>query len=84
MFTGVRHFKREKVEFVRDRMTAEQITAILTITMLKENRQGRLKNIWICRPSFAGTVSQTLLQEAWLNQTMVIRVEIPEHKVIIL
>ena len=82
MFTGVRHFKREKVEFVRDRMTAEQITAILT--MLKENRQGRLKNIWICRPSFAGTVSQTLLQEAWLNQTMVIRVEIPEHKVIIL
>ena len=73
MFTGVRHFKREKVEFVRDRMTAEQITAILT--MLKENRQERLENIWICRPSFAGSVSQTLLEEARLNQTIVIDVE---------
>jgi len=47
----------ERVVVVRGLMTAEQITAIFI--MLKENQQGRLKEIWIYSLRFDGSVSAT-------------------------
>ena len=59
----------ETVDFWSGKMTAEQITAILT--MLKENRQERLKKLEIIGPEVGGGVSSTLLQEARLNNTLI-------------
>ena len=57
------------------KMTADQITAILT--MLKGNQKGRLKYVQIFRPSiFGGSVSPTLLQEAKLNTSVKLSVNI--------
>ena len=66
--------KLEKAEFWGGRMTAEQINAILT--MLGGNMQGRLKEIKIVCPRVAGSVSQTLLQQARLNNDVRIDVNI--------
>ena len=65
----------EKVELFydrmkSDRMTAEQITAVLA--MLKENQQGRLKELEIY--SYGKAVSRTLLQQARLNNAVKINV----------
>ena len=67
----------EKVELFydgmkSDRMTAEQITAVLA--MLKENQQGRLKELEIY--SYGKAVSRTLLQQARLNNAVKINVTI--------
>ena len=59
----------ETVDFWSGKMTAEQITAILT--MLKENRQERLKKLEIIGPDFGGALSPTLLQEAKLNNILI-------------
>ena len=58
--------KLERVEFFSSRMTMQQITAILY--MLKNNQQGRLKDIEICM--FGYPVSASLLQEARMNTTV--------------
>lgn len=55
-------------------MTADQVTTILT--MLKENQQGRLKDIWIDGPRFDGSVSPALLQQAKLNTAVMIDLNI--------
>ena len=59
----------ETVDFWSGKMTAEQITAILT--MLKDNRQERLKKLEIIGPEVGGGVSPTLLQEARLNNALI-------------
>ena len=67
--------KLEKVAFYVVKMTVPQITAILT--MLKENKQGGLEDVVIMGPSIlGGSVSPTLLQEARLNSTVYLDLEI--------
>ena len=56
----------EKVEFFYARMTVEQITAVRT--MVKENRQGRLKNVKIYFSSVS--VSPVLIREARMNHAV--------------
>ena len=53
------------VQFLDGWMTVEQATAILT--MVKENRLGRIKNIKIFSVLGMRSVSPSLLQEARLN-----------------
>ena len=55
----------ETFEFFLGKMTVEQATAILT--MVKENRLGRIKNIKIFSVLGMRSVSPSLLQEARLN-----------------
>ena len=59
----------ETFDIVYGRMTAEQATAILT--MVKENKLGRIKNIKIFRVPGISSVSPSLLQEARLNSALV-------------
>ena len=53
-------------------VSAKQINAILT--MVKDNRQGRLKDLVIFRPDVVGTVTPTLLQQASMNNAVRINV----------
>ena len=53
-------------------VSAKQINAILT--MVKDNRQGRLKDLVIFRPDVVGTVTLTLLQQASMNNAVRINV----------
>ena len=55
----------EVVQFVDGRMTEEQATAILTLA--KEERLGKIKNISIYRVADMESVSPSLLQEARVN-----------------
>ena len=67
--------KLENVVFWNGMMTVDQINRILA--MLKGNQQGRLKEVVIYRPSIlGGSVSPTLLQEARLNSTVYLDLEI--------
>ena len=60
--------RREKVEFLYAlRMTVEQITAVLT--MVKENRQGRLKTVKIHQDAIV-SVSPVLIREAKMNHAV--------------
>ena len=60
--------RREKVEFLYAlRMTVEQITAVLT--MVKENRQGRLKTVKIYQDAIV-SVSPVLIREAMMNHAV--------------
>ena len=56
------------MEFRGGKMTVEQITAILT--MVKDNRQERLKSIVIDSPEVLGSVSPSLIQEARVNKIL--------------
>ena len=65
----------ERVEFWYVRLTEDQITVILL--MLKRKQQGRLKHLQIHHPKLnPGSVSQTLLQEAKMNNAVRIMVSI--------
>ena len=69
--------KLEKVKIWHGQMTADQINSILT--MVKGNQQGRLKNVVIAYPiqvGIVGSVSPTLLQQAKLNTSVKISVNI--------
>ena len=61
----------EVVEFRWGEMTAEQVSAILTL--VKENRLGRIKKIKIIGVNYEGPVSPALLHEAKLNSALVWR-----------
>ena len=60
--------KVKEVTFFGTRMTAEQATAILT--MIKENRIGKLQKIRNEVPMIEGPVPSTLLQEAKQNNAL--------------
>ena len=64
----------EKVEFY-GKMNSPQMNGILTL--VKDNRQGRLKDV-VIEPSVgvAGSVSRTLIEEARMNTTVRIRVSL--------
>ena len=57
----------ENVEFFYARMTVEQITAVHT--MVKENRQGRLKTVKIHQDGIV-SVSPVLIREARMNHAV--------------